>query len=73
METLVIPLLGAMDSLDLSLIQIHPNRVNFVEGELMEAKVVPMREGQNFNYAVSISKALMFNIPSESVFVQQWT
>nr|CAD2189149.1 unnamed protein product [Meloidogyne enterolobii] len=50
-ETLVLPLLDGFDKFDLSLIEIDQNKVEYVEGEFIEA-IVHNVAGRNFNYAL---------------------
>ena len=53
-ETLVLPLIRNFELLEMSLIEISPNRVDFMEGEVLEAKVNQIGERQNhFNFAVN--------------------
>jgi hypothetical protein len=50
-EMLVLPLLRQPDTFEFSLIQITANRVDYVEGEVMEARIEP--PAGNFTYAVN--------------------
>uniref|UniRef100_A0A1I8BV66 Macroglobulin domain-containing protein n=1 Tax=Meloidogyne hapla TaxID=6305 RepID=A0A1I8BV66_MELHA len=50
-ETLVLPLLRGFDPFELSLIEINQNKVEYVEGEFIEA-IIHNVNGRNFNYAL---------------------
>uniref|UniRef100_A0A915MXL0 Uncharacterized protein n=1 Tax=Meloidogyne javanica TaxID=6303 RepID=A0A915MXL0_MELJA len=50
-ETLVLPLLDGFDKFDLSLIEINQNKVEYIEGEFIEA-IIHNVTGRNFNYAL---------------------
>nr|CAD2196540.1 unnamed protein product [Meloidogyne enterolobii] len=55
-ETLVLPLLDGFDKFDLSLIEINQNKVEYIEGEFIEA-IIHNVTGRNFNYALIVGMA----------------
>lgn len=57
-ETLVLPLLDGFDKFELSLIEINQNKVEYIEGEFIEA-IIHNFTGRNFNYAVKVDINLL--------------